>query len=66
MGQDERNLITEAIAKAGKNIADATADTINSCGVTFEECFPVISYKSVKIDGVVYDLKIKVTLMKRN
>ena len=66
MGQDERNLITEAITKAGKDIADITADTINFCGNTFEECFPATSYKSVEIDGVVYHLKVEVTLMKRN
>ena len=64
MGQDERNEIVSAITRAGEEIAADAADVVNFCGNTLEECFPAISYKSVEIDGVVYHLKVEVSLMK--
>lgn len=64
MGQDERNEIKDAIARAGEDIAEGAADVVNYCGNTLEECFPAVAYKSVDIDGKTYHFKIEVSLMK--
>ena len=64
MGQDDRNEIVDAFTRAGEEIAADAADVVNFCGNTLEECFPAASYKSIEIDGVIYHLKIEVSLMK--
>ena len=64
MGLDERNEIVGAITRAGEEIAADAADVVNFCGNTLEECFPAIAYQSVEIDGIVYHLKVEVSLVK--
>lgn len=53
----------EVCKRAVDELCDMNENTMKSCNVSFEECFPAYLYRTVDIDGEEKGIKIEITVL---